>query len=156
MREASMPCSVTRQSLALTARCAAKSSTRACLCVAAYFSCFAVLAASSADASPTTTALASVCCFRSSATWSRQALASLSTRSGRFASFEKLIEHSACDLGAGGGGGGARMVIVVLADAIWFLSSDTPHVIPTAPVGAPADEYSAVVPVPVTVPAVAV
>ena len=27
------------------------------------------------------------------------------------------------------------------------------HVIPTVPVGAPADEYSAVVPLPVTVPA---
>ena len=48
------------------------------------------------------------------------------------------------------------MVTVVFADAIWFLSSETPHVIPTAPVGAPAEEYAAVVPVPVTVPAVAV
>ncbi len=48
------------------------------------------------------------------------------------------------------------MVIVVFAVAVWFLSSETLHVMPTAPVGAPAEEYSAVVPVPVTVPAVAV
>ena len=47
------------------------------------------------------------------------------------------------------------MVTLVLADAVWPLSSETLQVIPTAPVGAPAEEYSAVVPVPVTVPAVA-
>ena len=81
-------------------------------------------------------------------------MASLSTRIGRFLSVEKLMEHSACVFGAGGTYGA---VIVKLVDELaeWPLSSDTLHVIPTAPVGAPAEEYSAVVPLPVTVPAVA-
>ncbi len=48
------------------------------------------------------------------------------------------------------------MVTLVGELAEWPLSSDTLHVIPTAPVGAPAEEYSAVVPLPVTVPAEAV
>src|SRR5580698_7685225 len=102
-----------------------------------------------------TTALASACCFRSRATWSRQALASLSTRVGRFLSVEKLIEQSACACGCGGGGG-ASIVTVVLALAVWPLSSDTLHVTSTAPVGAPAEENSAVVPLPETDPAEAV
>ena len=50
---------------------------------------------------------------------------------------------------------GATMVRLVFAVAVWPLSSDTFQVMPTVPVGAPADEYSAVVPLPVTVPAVA-
>ena len=40
------------------------------------------------------------------------------------------------------------MVTVVLALAVWPLSSDTLQVIPTGPVGAPVEEYVAVVPVP--------
>ncbi len=47
------------------------------------------------------------------------------------------------------------MVRFVLAETVWPLSSETLQVMPTAPVGAPAEEYLAVVPVPVTVPAVA-
>src|SRR5580698_9270191 len=96
-----------------------------------------------------TTALASACCFRSRATWSRQALASLSTRVGRFVSVEKLIEHRACACGCGGGGG-ASIVTVVFALAECPLSSATPHVTSTAPVGAPAEENCAEVPLPVT------
>ena len=80
-------------------------------------------------------------------------MASLSTRVGRFLSVAKLMEHSACV--CGGGGVGATMVRLVLAVAVWPLSSETLHVMPTAPVGAPAEEYSAVVPLPVIVPAVA-
>jgi hypothetical protein len=45
------------------------------------------------------------------------------------------------------------MVTLVLAVAVWPLSSETLHVIPTAPVGAPAEENVAVVPVPLTEPA---
>ena len=66
------------------------------------------------------------------------------------------MEHSACVCGGGGGGGGATMVRLVLAETVWPLSSETLHVMPMAPVGAPDEEYSAVVPVPVTVPPVAV
>src|SRR5580658_1422987 len=128
--------------------------TLAFLCFIAKACSLAVLAFSSASDWPMTTALASACCFRSKATWSRQALASLSTRVGRLVSVAKLIEHSACVFGAGGTYGA---VIVKLVDEFTEcpLSSDTLHVIPTAPVGAPAEEYSAVVPLPVTVPAVA-
>ena len=45
------------------------------------------------------------------------------------------------------------MVKLVEELAVWPLSSETLQVIPTAPVGAPAEEYAAVVPLPVTVPA---
>ena len=83
-------------------------------------------------------------------------MASLSTRVGRFVSVEKLIEHSACVFGAGGDIAEPVIVTLVFALAVWPLSSDTLQVIPTAPVGAPAEEYSAVVPLPVTVPAEAV
>ena len=82
-------------------------------------------------------------------------MASLSTRVGRFMSVVKLIEHSAWVCGAGGTTG-ATMVTLVLALAVWPLSSDTLQVMPTAPVGAPAEENSAVVPLPVTEPAEAV
>ncbi len=88
--------------------------------------------------SPTTTAFASACRCRSSATSSRQALASLSTRVGRLVSVAKVIEQSACVFGAGGTTG-ATIVTLVVALAVWPLSSDTLHVIPTAPVGAPAE-----------------
>ena len=47
------------------------------------------------------------------------------------------------------------MVTLVFAVAEWLLSSLTLQVIPTTPVGAPVEENSAVVPVPVTVPPVA-
>ena len=75
---------------------------------------------------------------------------------GRLASVEKLIEQSADECGAGGGAGGAEMVTVVFAVAVWPLSSATLQVIPTSPVGAPAEANSAVVPLPVTEPAEAV
>ena len=45
------------------------------------------------------------------------------------------------------------MVKLVEELAVCPLSSETLQVIPTVPVGAPAEEYSAVVPLPVTVPA---
>jgi hypothetical protein len=48
------------------------------------------------------------------------------------------------------------MVKLVEELSVCPLSSETLHVIPTVPVGAPAEEYSAVVPVPVIVPAEAV
>jgi hypothetical protein len=47
------------------------------------------------------------------------------------------------------------MVTLVLALAVWFLSSATLQVIPTGPVGAPVEEKVAVVPLPLIVPAAA-
>ena len=57
--------------------------------------------------------------------------------------------------GAAAAGGGAVMVTLVLAVAVWFLSSDTLQVIVTVPAGAPAELNVAVASVPVTVPAAA-
>jgi hypothetical protein len=48
------------------------------------------------------------------------------------------------------------MVTLVLAVAIWPLSSDTLQVMPVAPVGAPVEVKVAVVPVPLMAPAAAV
>src|SRR5579862_76889 len=90
--------------------------------------------------SPTMTAFASAWRCRSRATSSRHALASLSTRVGRFLSVAKLMGHSVEVCGGGGGGGGATMVRLVFAVALCPLSSDTLQVIPTVPVGAPEEE----------------
>ena len=59
------------------------------------------------------------------------------------------------DVFGAGGTYGAVIVKLVVELCECPLSSETLHVMPTAPVGAPAEEYSAVVPLPVTVPAVA-
>src|SRR5215469_3785518 len=97
------------------------------------------------------TSLESDCCCSESATWSRQALASLSTRVGRFLSLANETVHRACACGTGGGGG-ATISTDVFAVAVCPLSSVTVQVIVTVPVGAPVEENAAVVPLPLTEP----
>src|SRR5271170_3182664 len=131
-----MPFSVTRYALALTARSAAS--------VLPFFSAL--------SASPTTASFASEVRCRLRAISSRQALASLSTRAGRFLSRSKLIEQRALVVGAGGGGG-ALTVTVVVQEADWPLSSTTLHVTVIVPGAAPAVLNVAVEPLPDTEPA---
>src|ERR1700733_2352934 len=130
-----MPFSVTRESFALTARSAASSGP--------FFSAL--------SASPTTASFASEALCSFSAISSRQALASLSTRLGRFASRSKLTAQSALVSGAGGGGG-AFTVTVVVDDAVWPLSSTTLQVTVIVPGAAPAVLSVAVEPLPDTEP----
>jgi hypothetical protein len=47
------------------------------------------------------------------------------------------------------------MVTLVFAVAVWPLSSDTLQVIPVVPVGAPVEEKTAVLPLPLPCPAAA-
>src|ERR1700712_1954050 len=102
---------------------------------------------------PTIATLASeeLCSF--SAISSRQAFASLSTRTGRRASRSKLMVHSAEVVGAGGGGG-ACTVTVVIPEAVWPLSSTTLPVTVIGPGAAPVVDNVAVGPVPLIDPAV--
>src|SRR4051812_43558080 len=101
MRDASMPFSVTRYALALTARCAARSA------IALAFLPFGAGVAAAFE--PTRTAVASAERWRLRATSSRQAFASLSTRAGRLVSRSKVIEQSVWVLGTGGGGGASTL-----------------------------------------------
>src|ERR1700723_2294487 len=100
-----MPFSVTRESFVLTARSAAYVVPTALR--------FPVAVVSSVVALPTTASLAaeSLCSFR--ATSSRQALPSLSTRTGRLLSRSKFTEQRALVSGAGGGGGALTVTVVV-------------------------------------------
>src|SRR5215472_7339590 len=100
------------------------------------------------------TSLASDCCCNESATWSRQALASLSTRVGRFVSLSNATEHRACACGTAGGGG-ATISTAVFALTVCPLSSLKLQVIATLPVGAPVEEYAAEAPLPLMVPVAA-
>src|SRR5665213_2917798 len=100
-------------------------------------------------------ALGSRC--RLSATSSRHALASLSTRIGRCVSRSKLTVHRFCALGAGGGGGGggaggAMTDTLVRPDAVPPLSSETLQVTVMVPAPAPTVESVALEVVPLMEP----
>ena len=69
-------------------------------------------------------------------------------------SFSKAIEQRAWVCKTGATSGPVR-VTLVLAVAIWPLSSDTLQVIPTGPVGAPVEEKTAEGPLPLMAPAAA-
>src|ERR1700712_5706627 len=108
-----------------------------------------------AAALPTRSSFAdeSRCRFRAMS--SRHALASLSTRAGRFLSLSKVMEQSDFDEATGGGGGGATIATVVEAVALRPLSSITLQVMETVPGAAPAVDRVAVVPLPAIEPEVA-
>ena len=145
-RLASMPLSVVRYSLAFTARSAAY------FCISAicfFVACFGITLL----LLPTMASFASEALCSFSATSSRQALASLSTRVGRRVSRSKFKLHSADVVGAGGGGG-AVIDTVVCPEAVWPLSSTTLHVTVIVPGAAPAVDKVAVAPLPLTEPAV--
>src|ERR1039458_10146235 len=88
-----------------------------------------------------------------SATSSRQAFPSLSTRDGRRASRSKWMEHRSLVMGLGAAIG-TSTVTEVVPEAVWPLSSTTLQVTVTGPTGAPAVERVAVVPDPITEPEV--
>src|ERR1700756_5081405 len=106
MRLASMPFSVTRHCFVFTARSAAGSTGGFFL-----FLFFSNAAFSADVALPVTASFASEERWRFSEMSSRQALASLSTRVGRFLSRSKVIEQSALVVGAGGGGGALTVTV---------------------------------------------
>src|SRR5580698_9917993 len=139
MRAASMPLSVTRYSLVLTARCAASSSADI-----SFLWCLPLGGATGAEL-PTSTRVASAFCWAFSATSSRQALDSLSTRVGRLVSRSNWIAQSVCVLG-GGGGGGTWTFTDVVAEAVCDLSSCTLQVTVMDPAGAPVVARTALVP----------
>src|SRR5580658_9381753 len=91
---------------------------------------------SSAVEEPTTASAASDLLCRVRAISSRQALASLSTRVGRFLSLSKVIEQSEETVGAGGAGG-ASIVTGAVALAVCPLSSVTVQVTVAVPGAAP-------------------
>ena len=103
---------------------------------------------------PTTASFASEALLQVQGDSSRQALASLSTRVGRRLSRSKLTEQRLLVVGAGGGGG-ALTVTVVVADAVWPLSSTTLQVTVMVPGAAPAVVSVAVEVLPLIEPAVA-
>ena len=140
----------------LTARAAAAVGFLLCFSLASLSSAFCSLASSL----PTRASFALDERCRASATSSRQAFASLSTRVGRLASRSKLTEHRLDAIGAGGGGGGgggggAITLTLVVADIWCPLSSDTPQVTVIGPGAAPPVESVAEGVVPLMEPAVA-
>ncbi len=118
MREGSIPFSCVRYCATLRSRWAAASG------------------ASSAECLPTIISLAEDSRLRVRATSSRQPLASLSTRTGRFLSRSKEMLQRLRHRG-GGGGGGAVMVTDVFAVACLPRSSTTLQVTLMAPGDAP-------------------
>src|ERR1700735_3123630 len=122
MREASTPFSFTRYSLVWTARQ-----------VASFGPSFSLLAALPVMAS---LAFGSRCAFRAMS--SRQALASLSTRVGRFASLSKLmVQRLVVLITVGCVIGTALTVTVVCCEAVWPLSSTTLQVTVIVPGATP-------------------
>src|SRR3984957_550209 len=105
------------------------------------------------EAFPTRTSVASELCCKLSATSSRQAFPSLSTRTGRRRSRSNFTEHISLTAGMGGGAGAATVTEVV-PDALPPLSSATLHVTETTPSAVPAVARVAVEPDPLTDPEV--
>src|ERR1700760_3275285 len=98
-------------------------------------------------------ACGSRCAFRAMS--SRQALASLSTRVGRFASRSKEMVQRLWVVTAGGGVAGADTVTVVICEAVWPLSSTTLQVTVMVPGATPGVVSVAVEVLPLMEPAVA-
>jgi len=138
IRAASMPFSLTRYVLVFTARA-----------VASLLPPF-----SFPEALPTIASFASGLRCRSSAISSRLALHYLSTLTGRRASRSKCTAHRSLVVGLAVSTGAATVTVVV-AEAVWPLSSATLHVMVIGPTIAPAVERVTVESVPVIEPELA-